>query len=175
MKVGEWIGNFVRMVKRNRLYRDERGLSTVVITLILIAVGVVLAFAAASFGAGFLPKGKTPVAQIAFEDYPGSLTNGEAFIIKDLGGDPIPLDAVKLVIYNATSHTVVYSSIINDDTGNFTLTNTGVYGATGQALDPSESIIVHDDVINSQPGTYLIQLVYEPTKQTIAEDTITIE
>ena len=174
MKVGERMRKFVRMAKR--LHDDERGLSTVVITLILIAVGVVLAFAAASFGAGFLPKGKTPVAQIAFEDYPGSITNsGEAFIIKDLGGDPIPLDAAKLVIYNATSHTVVYSKIIADDTTNFTLTNTGIYGAVGQALDPGENIIVHDDVINSKPGTYLIQLVYEPTKQTIAEDTITIE
>ena len=180
MKAGEWIGKLVRMAKRNwlfsnRLYSDERGLSTIVVTLVLIAVGVVLAFAAASFGAGFLPKGKTPVAQIAFEDYPGSIANGKAFIIKDLGGDAIPLDAAKLVIYNATSHTVVYNSIINDDTGNFTLTNTGVYGATGQALDPGENIIVNGTVINNQPGTYTIQLVYEPTKQTIAEDTITIE
>ena len=174
MKVGEWIGNFVRMVKRNRLYRDERGLSTVVITLILIAVGVVLAFAAASFGAGFLPKGKTPVAQIAFEDYPGNVTKNQAFIIKDLGGDPIPLDAAKLIIYNATNHTAIYSKIIADDPTNFDLNNTDIYGAYGQALDPGENIIVKNSLI-SKAGTYTIQLVYEPTKQTIAEDTITIE
>lgn len=158
-----------------KLLKNKKALSNVISTLILIGAAVVLAAAAYAFGAGFAPHEKTPIAQISFVDYPTALSSGNAFIIKHLGGDSIPLNKARLIIFNATTNQVVYSSVITDDPKNFTLNNTGIYGPVGQALDPNEDIVVHSTAINNQPGTYRIQLVYEPTKQVIAEDTITIQ
>lgn len=154
------------------LLSNRKGISDALVVILFFAIAVVIAGVVLAYVTGFMPHGKTPVAQLTIYDYSESLSSGYSFVVKDLGGDSIPLRDLRVVAINVTNNQVVYSRIISQDLGNFTLVN--IYGPANQSLDPGEKIIASNNVIR-QAGTYEIKLMYEPTKQVIASTTITIQ
>ncbi len=164
-------------IKKQKDYRglkDKRGVSSPIAQILLVALAVILVGFLAAYGTGFLPKGRTPIAQFSIYDHPDEVSTGDrAFVIKEIGGDSIPLTELRVVVYNATSNLVVYSNIVGRDLANFTLVN--IYGPENQALDAGEQLIASSNVVGGHPGTYIIELSYEPTKQVIASNKITIQ
>lgn len=167
--------------------RGKRGVSSVVATVLLIAVVLVLAVAAGNFALKFADSTQEPAPQVHASMFPITSTDGNLTIAKN-GGDEIRVSELEIQIQNVDNgSTVRLVNLPNSgglDASNLEGTKSMVDTSTGRgilvdsATDPKwtagEEIGI--ELPNVQSGdTIVVRIIHPETDSILWEDSRTVE
>ncbi len=159
--------------------RDERAVSNVIVTALLLIVAIVGVGVIASFMGGVMDFKKTPVAEYKIMDDPDPVADATAtqgvIIIRHLGGDGIPYNELVLAVYNSKGD-VLYQSGTSLSTDNGNVVNITDKTSPSTDFNGGDQIFLGNGTIggSNNPGTYEVVLYYKPTMQPLVDKKVTV-
>lgn len=155
------------MAKREKNFlKDRRGLSSAIITIILIALAVAIIATAYKYANSIKPS-QISSASLSISDDPRSLSDGYAIDIKMTTGNPIPLYNLKLNVYylDASGRAVLkYSKKIVNDNQNYEITDPNAQNGvttidqSDATLNPGDVLYVKSGAGFDKAGNYIVEI-----------------
>lgn len=147
-----------------KLVRDRRGLSDLMVVLLMLAIAVVVAAAVGAVVMSKAPSSTAPTASLVIKNI------GSKILISHNGGDAISLGDLRIHLYEYPNMTYVSGYPM------------GVSGlascpATNCITNPGgDGLLNNGDNIQLSPGSgnYLVKVEYVPLGQTISEAFVTV-
>ena len=153
------------------LAKDNRAVSNLLATILLIAVVVGGIGAVAYMFGGLSPQEPAPTITVAISDHPDPVNTGNFSVIKYISGDKVDFDDLLIVVRDANGNKVAsYEATASTTTGSSAFK---VEDVRNNGYFDGGDIILLDNFAGGA-GTYTIDIIYKPQDAVIASKTISV-